>query len=63
MWYETNNCRPEIAAFGGIPGTVSPTMHTPHFDALAAGDSTIPSRGLSHVSPILPLMPFSLVQP
>jgi len=35
LFFAVDDLRPEITAFGPIPGTVQPTMHTPHFDALA----------------------------
>jgi hypothetical protein len=35
LFLAVDDLRPEITAFGGIPGTVQPPMHTPNIDALA----------------------------
>jgi iduronate 2-sulfatase len=36
LFFAVDDLRPEITAFGPIPGTVQPTMSTPHFDLLAS---------------------------
>jgi iduronate 2-sulfatase len=36
LFFAVDDLRPEITAFGPVPGTVQPKMHTPHLDALAA---------------------------